>query len=365
MPLKDLTSFIIPLLCHYSKLNLYNTLAISFQDVLGQLKNNQYAPVYFFQGDEPFYIDRLVKHIEENAIDAGLRDFNQVVLYGKDTDLPTVINHAKGFPMMSERKVVIIKEAQELAGLDKEPGDKFLSPYLDNPQPSTILVFSYKYKTLDKRKKLAKALAQKAVMFSATKMYDNKLPAWVDEFVKEKGKRIDQKALQLIVENIGNNLTRIANEIDKMLINIKDQDTISADDVYRNIGISKEYNVFELQKAIGFRNVLKANQIINYFDSDPKSNPIIPIIANIYTFFNKLLLVHKSQDKSDRGLASLLGVNPFFVKDYTMAAKNYPMPKVMSNIRHLKVADMKSKGIDYPKQTEGEILKELIFKLLH
>ncbi|WP_109830476.1 DNA polymerase III subunit delta [Reichenbachiella versicolor] len=340
-------------------------MANTFHDILGQLRKNQYAPVYFFQGDEPFYIDRLVKHIEENAIDSGLRDFNQVVLYGKDTDLPTVLNHAKGFPMMSERKVVIVKEAQELTGIDKEIGDKLLGAYLENPQPSTILVFSYKYKKLDKRKKIAKAIDAKAVMFTSDKMYDNKLPAWVDEFVKEKGKKIDQKALQLIVENIGNNLTRISNEIDKLLINIGAEDVITADHVYKNIGISKEYNVFELQKALGYKNVLKANQIINYFDSDPRSNPIIPIIANIFTFYNKLLLVHKSPDKSDRGLASLLGVNPFFVKDYTMASRNYSLPKVMANIKHLKVADMKSKGIDYPKQTEGEILKELVFNLLH
>ncbi len=321
--------------------------------------------MYLLQGAEPFFIDRLVDYIEDHAIDPGMRDFNQVVVYGKETDLPTVMNHAKGFPMMSERKVVLVKEAQELTGLDKEAGEKMLVPYLENPQPSTILVFAYKYKTFDKRKKLFKAFDKHAVSFTSAKFYDNQLPSWVEGYIKEKGKTIDQKALMLIVEHIGNNLTRIANEIDKLLINASDSPMINEDLVYKNIGISKEYNVFELQKALVYKNVLKANQIVNYFKSDPKSNPIIPIIANIFSFYTKLLLVHKSPDKSDRHLASLLGVNPYFVKEYLMAARNYPLAKVVDNIRHLKIADMKSKGIDYPRQTEGEILKELVFNLLH
>ncbi|MFY0627353.1 MAG: DNA polymerase III subunit delta [Reichenbachiella sp.] len=340
-------------------------MALSYQEILSKLKQNQYAPVYFFQGDEPYFIDHLVNHIENHAIDPGLRDFNQVILYGKDTDLPTVMNHAKGFPMMSERKVVIVKEAQELTGLDKEMGEKFLTPYLDNPQSTTILVFAYKYKSLDKRKKITKLLDQKAIMCVASKFYDNQVPTWVEQYIKDKKRTIDQKALLLIVENIGNNLTRIANEVDKMLINIGDEQKITPDHVYKNIGISKEYNVFELQKALVYKNVMKANQIVAYFKSDPKSNPIIPIVANIFSFYNKLLLIYKSDDKSERHLASLLGVNPYFVKEYIMAAKNYSLAKVIANIRHLKIADMKTKGIDYPKQSDGEILKELVFNLMH
>lgn len=340
-------------------------MASNYQEILSKLKQNQYSPVYFLQGEESYFIDQLVDYIEDHAIDAGMRDFNQVVLYGKDTDLPTVMNHAKGFPMMSERKVVIVKEAQELSGLDKDQGDKFLTPYLENPQPSTILVFAYKYKSLDKRKKLTKLLDSRAVICNATKFYDNQVPPWVEQYVKDKKRAIDQKALLLIVENIGNNLTRIANEIDKMLINIGDAPKITPEHVYKNIGISKEYNVFELQKALAFKNILKANQIVSYFKSDPKSNPIIPIIANIFGFYNKLLLLHKSPDKSERHLASLLGVNPYFVKEYIMAAKNYSLAKVILNVHHLKNADMKSKGIDYPKQSDGEILKELVFNLMH
>lgn len=340
-------------------------MAATYQEVLSNLKNNQFAPVYFLQGEETYFIDEIIKFVEENALEESLRSFNQIVLYGKDADIPTIINHAKGFPMMAERKVVIVKEAQEIPGFAKEANEKMLVAYLENPQPSTVLVLGYKYKTLDKRKKLGKVLDQKAVMMTATKFYDNQVPGWVETFVKSRQKTIDQKALQLIVEHIGNNLTRIANEVDKMLINIEGEPKITAEHVYKNIGISKEYNVFELQKALSFKNALKANEIINYFRSDPKSNPIIPIIANLFSFFNKILLVHHSKDRSEKHLASLLGVHPFFVKEYIMAAKNYSMVKVTSNIRHIKVADMKSKGIDYPSQPEGEILKELIFNLIH
>ncbi|UXX78168.1 DNA polymerase III subunit delta [Reichenbachiella carrageenanivorans] len=340
-------------------------MAVTYQDILSNLKNNQYAPVYFLQGEESYFIDEVIKYVEQHAMDEGMRSFNQVVIYGKDANIPDIINHAKGFPMMSERKVVIVKEAQEIAGFAKEENEKILISYLENPQPSTVLVFGYKYKTLDKRKKVGKTIDQKAVMMTATKFYDNQIPAWVESFVKSRKRTIDQKALQLIVENIGNNLTRIANEIDKMLINIGDEPKITAEHVYKNIGISKEYNVFELQKALTFKNVMKANEIITYFKSDPKSNPLIPIIANLFSFYNKILLLHHSKDKSDKHLASLLGVHPFFVKEYNMAARNYPLGKVVANIRYLKIADMKSKGIDYPSQPEGEILKELIFNLIH
>lgn len=340
-------------------------MAVTYQDILSDLKSNQYAPVYFLQGEESYFIDQIINYIEKNALEESLKSFNQVVLYGKDADLPSIINHAKGFPMMAERKVVIVKEAQEVVGITGADGELLLVNYLENPQPSTILVFGYKYKKMDKRKKLGKTIDKHAVFLTTTKFYDNQLPSWVEGYVKEKKRKIDQQALQLIVDNIGNNITRIANEIDKMLINLDGDAQITSQDVYRNIGISKEYNVFELQKALAFRNALKCNEIIHYFESDPKSNPIIPIIANLYSYFNKLLLLHHSKDKSDRHLASLLGVHPFFVKEYHMAAKNYNVGKLVANIHYLKIADMKSKGIDYPSQPEGQILKELIFSLIH
>ena len=335
------------------------------QDIIQKLKNSEYSPLYFLQGDEPYFIDQVSDYIEENAIDEGMRGFNQTIMYGKDTDLQTILTHAREFPMMSERRVIIVKEAQEIKAINNEQGEKLLGTYAENPQPSTVLVFCYKYKSLDKRKRLYKGLDKHAILMTSTKMYDNKLPEWVDSYLKKKGYSINPKATQLIVENIGNNLSRISKEIDKMLINLKDENTVGPDHVYRFIGISKEYNVFELQKALSFKNVVKANEIIKYFESDLKSNPIIPVIAIIFTFFNKVLLVHHSKDKSERALAGLLKVNPFFVKEYLMAARNYPLANVVRNISYIKEADLRSKGINNASISEGQILKELIFKLMH
>lgn len=340
-------------------------MAESYQDILSKLKKNQYSPIYFLQGEEPFFVDQITDYIEKNALEESLKSFNQIVVYGRDTDLASIIGHAKGFPMMAERKVIIVKEAQDLTTLSKEQGEKLLIPYLENPQPSTVLVFAHKYKTLDKRKKVGKAIDKHAVLMNSAKLYDNQVPGWIEGFIKEQGRQIDQNALHLISENIGNNLSRIANEVDKMLVNMQEGETINDDHVHRYIGISKEYNVFELQKALAFKNAMKANQIVDYFQADPKSNPLIPIIANIFSFFNKIMLVHHSQNKNEKHLASLLGVHPFFVKEYLMAARNYSLGKLIMNMHHIREADMKSKGIDFPSQSEGEILKELVFKLLH
>lgn len=340
-------------------------MAETYQSILQKLKNNQYSPVYFLQGEETFYIDKVSDYIEENALDEGMKSFNQIVTYGKETDLQTILTQAREFPMMAERRVVIVKEAQELATITKEQGEKLLSHYLENQQASTVLVFCYKYKSIDKRKKLYKALDKYAIVLQANKMYDNQLPDWVDSYIKEKGRKIDQKAIFVIVENIGNNITRIANEIDKMLGNLDDGAVITPDDVYKNIGISKEYNVFELQKALAYRNILKANQIISYFESDPKSNPLIPIISVLFSFYTKILLVHHAKDKSERSIASALKVNPFFVKEYMMAAKNYSLMQTIQKIGFIKDADLQSKGVGQVSMKEGDILKELIFKLLH
>jgi len=339
--------------------------AETYPDILSKLKKNQYAPVYFLQGEEPFFIDQIGDFIEKHALEESMKGFNQIVMYGKDNDLATVLGHAKGYPMMADRKVVIVKEAQELSGLTNEQGEAILIPYLQDPQPSTVLVFCYKYKPIDKRKKLHKVLDSKAVLLNSAKLYDNKIPGWIEGYVRSNEKKIDQNAVYLIAENIGNSLSRIANEIDKMMINIAEEETINVDHVHQYIGISKEYNVFELQKALAFKNVLKANKIVQYFEADPKSNPIVLILSNIFAFYNKIMLVHHSGNKSERDLASILGVNPFFVKEYLMAAKNYTMSKVIINIHHIREADMKSKGIDFASQSQGAILKELVFKLLH
>ena len=333
--------------------------------VLKDLKANKYAPVYFLQGDEPYYIDLISDYIEKNCIAEHEKSFNQTVLYGKETNVNTVLQNAKKFPMMAERQVVIVKEAQELPDLNKEAGEKFLNAYIQNPLPSTVLVFCHKYKTLDGRKSLGKNMDKFSILVTTKKMYDNQLPEWVAKFFVEKGLKITPKATQLLAENIGNDLSRLANEIEKLLINLKDKKEVDESLVEKYVGISKDYNVFELQKALTSRDVVKANRIINYFEANPKSNPIIPTLAVLFGFFSKILLVHGCDDKSDGSIAKTLGVNPFFAKDYSAAARAFPVQKTINIIHALHEADLRSKGVIGNSMEDGQIMKELIFQILH
>lgn len=340
-------------------------MAVSPESILSDLKQNKYSPVYFLQGEEPYYIDLISDFIESNALSESEKGFNQVIMYGKDAEINKILTNARRYPMMADRQVVIVKEAQEIPDINKEDGQKLLESYLKNPLPSTILVFSHKYKTLDGRKSLAKTVKDKAILLTTKKLYDNAIPDWISNYVKSKGFGIDIKATQMLTDFIGNNLSSLTNEINKILINFKEKTTIDAAMVQKFVGISKEYNVFELQKALGKRDVVKANQIVQYFDANSKNNPIIPVIALLFSFYSKLLLVHHAKDKSERGLASALGLNPYFIKEYILAARNYPIHKVIDNIHHIKRADLQSKGIDSPSMAEGQILKELIYKLMH
>ncbi len=333
--------------------------------VLKKLKANQYAPVYFLQGDEPYYIDLIANHIEKHALQEAEKGFNQMVMYGKDAQMNAIITNARRFPMMAERQVVIVKEAQDIPDLGKPDGQKLLEGYLASPVPSTILVFCHKYKSLAKNRTIYKALDKHAVVVNTKKMYDNQVPAWVEGYIKGKGHTIDAKAVQMLADYIGNNLERLTNEVDKILINFEGAVALTPDHVQKYVGISKEYNAFELQKALSFKDILKANTIIHYFAANPKDHPLIPIIALLYGFYAKLLVVHHSKDKSPKGLAATLGVNPYFVKDYLMAARNYPLLKVMDIMGYLKQADLQSKGVNAGSATEGQILKELVFKILH
>ncbi len=333
--------------------------------VIADLKNGNYSPVYFLQGDEPFYIDQISDYIEQNALEEAQKGFNQVVMYGRDHTVGSIMTQAKRFPMMSERQVVIVKEAQNISDINNEAGAKLLSAYITNPLATTILVFAYKNKTLDGRKALGKELDKKAILVTSKKLYDNKIPGWIAEYCKDNGHAIRQKAVMLIAEHVGNDLSKIANEIKKMLINFKGHTEIDEEHVERYIGISKDYNVFELQNALGKRQVLKANTIINYFEQDPKSNPIIPIIALLYSYYSKILLVHHAKDKSDRAIASVLKVNPFFAKDYIIASKNYKLGSTILAIQAIQKADLQSKGIVGGSLAQGQILKELVFTIMH
>jgi DNA polymerase-3 subunit delta len=267
--------------------------------------------------------------------------------------------------MMSERQVVVVKEAQNILDLGKEPGAAQMIKYLENPLPSTILVLCYKHKKLDPRKALSKSLEKHAVFLTSNKLYDNQVPDWIRSYFRQKEFRVTDKSVFMLAEYIGNNLERLSNEIDKMLINFKDKVEINDQLIQKYVGISKEYNAFELQKAVALKEIIKANKIINYFEANPKSNPVIPIISLLYSFFSKLLLLHGTSDRSDNNLASVLKVNRFFVRDYKTAANNYPVQKVVGVINNLRHADLQSKGVNAANLPDGQILKELIFKILH
>jgi DNA polymerase-3 subunit delta len=333
--------------------------------VLKDLQSGRFAPVYFLQGEETYYIDLIANYIEKNALQESERSFNQVVVYGKDIDMAGILSNARRFPMMAERQVVIVKEAQEVSDLTREAGQTMLESYIKNPLPSTILVFCHKYKSIDGKRKIAKALDEFAIVVNSKKLYDNQVPDWIMNYLKSKGFKIIPKAVQMLAESIGNDLSRLSNEIDKLLINLQAGTEITPDLIQKYVGISKEYNVFELQKALINRDILKSNQIINYFEADPKNNPLIPVITILFSFFSKVLMAHSAPDKTERGLASLLKVNPFFVKDYLLAMRSFSAYKTVEIIHYLRIADLQSKGMESGSATEGQILKELVFKILH
>lgn len=340
-------------------------MAVDVDSILTDLKNNKYAPVYFLQGEEPFFIDLVSDFIEKNALEEAAKGFNQIVMYGKEANTQDVINNARRFPMMSERQVVIVKEAQNIPDLGKEKGAQLLADYLANPLPSTILVFNYKYKKIDQRTALGKQLTAKSVFLNTKKLYDNQLPDWIKKHVKSIGYSINDDAAYLIANFIGNNLERVANEIKKILINFKGEKEITADHVHKYIGISKEFNVFELTKALAFKNVLKVNGIINYFASNPKENPAIMVIAVMYNFFTKLLIIHTLTDKSDKGISAKLKIPFFAAKEYQNAANVYSAAQTERVIAYLRNADMQAKGINASAMADGEILKELAYRIMH
>ena len=335
------------------------------EGVLQEIKAGKIAPIYFLQGEEPYYIDQIADYIEKNILSDSEKGFNQMVLYGKDAPMATILNQARRFPMMSERQVVIVKEAQEVPDLGKEEGKKMLEAYAKNPLPSTILVFCHKYKTLDGRSALAKTLDKHAIFISTKKLYDNQLPDWIQQHVKSTGNSIDAKAAFMLAEYIGNDLARLANEIKKLLLNFTEKVTIDPAMVQKYVGISKEYNTFELQKALAIRDVVKANQIIQYFEGNPKNNPAILVIAFLFSYYSKLLLLHHQQAYQEGEVARVLGMHPFIAKEYLPALRNYPPQKVVENISWIQQADLQSKGITGGSITDGQILKELVFRLMH
>ncbi len=340
---------------------------MTFDQIISDLKKKIYRPVYFLQGEEPYYIDQLITFIEKSILSDGEKEFNQTVVYGKEIDILTLISYARRYPMMSSHQVIIVKEAQDMKSIfpkSKEDKDPF-AEYLLKPTTSTILVFGYKYNKLDKRTKISKLIEKHAVLFDSAKLYDDKLPGWIGQYAKEKNIKISVKGVQLLAEYLGNDLTKIANEIDKLTLNLKPGEEITPGMVEEHIGVSKEFNVFELQKAIGSRNAYKAFQIVEYFSSNPKNNPMVLTIAQLYTYFLKVLTFHKLEDKSKNNAASELGINPYFLTDYITAAREFPASHCMRNIGYIRDYDLRSKGVNSTSQEDGVLLKELVYKILN
>ena len=334
-------------------------------EILNNLKENKINPIYFLQGDESFYIDLVSDYIEENLLTDAEKGFNLTIMYGRDSRMHEVLTNAKRFPMMAERQVVIVKEAHLLADFKNKDGRALLEAYVQNPLTSTVLVFCYKYGKIDGKTTLAKLLKTKAEVLTSDKLREYQVPDWIKGYLAARGYKITELATRLVADHIGANLERLSNEIDKLLINLSADTQIDETHIEQNIGISKEYSVFEFQNAIMMRDTLKANRIVKYFGANPKDHHPIPIIALLYTLFNKILMVHQSKDKSPQSLARVLKVNPYFVKDYLTGARNYPYYSVIQNIEHVHRADLEIKGIDSPALSGESILKQLVFKLIH
>lgn len=333
--------------------------------ILKNIKNNILSPLYFLCGDEPFFIDQVADCIEKNALPEAEKAFNQSIVYGKGASIVQVLEKARCFPMMGNRQVIIVKEAQNLTDFKQKNAQERLSVYAENPQPATVLVFCYKHKKPDARTQMYKTLKKNAVVLEAKKMYDNQLPSWLTLYCKSKNCTIAHKAATLLVEYIGNNLSGIANAIDKILTNFPEQNVQITDHmVSTQVGISKEFNLFELQTAFAQKNSLKVYQILNYFASNPKNNPAIVAVSVLFNYFTKVLLVHSTKKSDNKTLAALLKVNPYFVREYLLAAKNYSLPKTLQIIALLQTADLQLKGVESVSSDE-QILKELAFKLLN
>lgn len=335
-------------------------MAATFDEIMSDLKNRIYKPVYFLAGEEPYYIDIITNYIEEKVLPEAEKAFNQMIIYGDDSSVAAITETARRFPMMSNHQVVIVKEAQTLKKIED------LAYYVEKPLISTILVFNYKYKTLDKRTKLYKLIDSSAVYFESNRLRDYQVPQWIERYLMVKGIKSDPSASAMLTEYLGTDLHKIVNELDKLLITLPPgKPVITTELIEKNIGISKDYNNFELQKAVGERNILKANMIVHYFANNPKDNPVNLTIASLFSYFSKLLTYHYLTDKSKNNVAAILKINPFFVRDYEVSAEKYAAKKTVQIISLLRTYDMKSKGYGDLSSTPGDLLKELVYKILH
>ncbi|WP_374504765.1 DNA polymerase III subunit delta [Flavobacterium sp.] len=327
--------------------------------IVNDIKAGNIKPIYFLMGEEPYYIDKLSDFIEQNVLSEEEKGFNQTVLYGRDVTIDDIVSTAKRYPMMAERQVVIVKEAQELSRtIDK------IESYLENPMESTVLVFCYKYKTLDKRKKATKLLAQKGIVYESKKLYENQVGDWIKRVLAGKKYSIEPKAAAMLVEFLGTDLSKINNELEKLQIILPAGSTINPQHIEENIGFSKDFNNFELLKALGSRNQAKAFHIAHYFSENPKANPLVVTTGIVFGFFVKVLKYHGLKDKNPKNVAVALGISTYFLNDYDVALKNYPMKKVSQIITSLRKIDVKSKGVG-ANLSQADLLKEMLYTIFN
>lgn len=328
--------------------------------IVNDIKAGNIKPIYFLMGEESYYIDKLSEYIEENVLSEEEKGFNQTVVYGRDVSIEDIVGTAKRYPMMAERQVVIVKEAQDLTKtIDR------LEAYAENPMPSTVLVFCYKYKTLDKRKKVTKNIAKTGLIYESKKLYENQVGDWIKRVLSGKKYNIDPKASAMLVEFLGTDLSKINNELEKLQIILPKGITITPKDIEENIGFSKDFNVFELRKAIGERNQLKAYTIAENFANNPKENPMVVTTGLVFGFFVQLLKYHGLKDKNPKNVATVLGVNPFFLKEYDVAVRNYPMRRVSQIVAALREIDVKSKGVGANALSNADLLKEMLYHIFN
>ena len=334
---------------------------ITGDDILKELRAKQYRPVYYLMGEEPYYIDLIADYITDNILTETEKEFNLTVVYGADVDIATVINAAKRYPMMSEHQVVVVKEAQNIRNMEE------LSYYLQKPLLSTILVICHKHGVLDRRKKLAAEIEKTGVLFESKKVKDAQLPAFITSYMKRKGIDVEPKATAMLADFVGADLSRLTGELEKLIITLpKGHTRVTPEQIEKNIGISKDYNNFELRSALVEKDVLKANKIIKYFEENPTTNPIQMTLSLLFGFFSNLMLAYYAPEKSEQGIASMLGLRtPWQAKDYLAAMRRYNGVKTMQIIGEIRYADAKSKGVGNPSLSDGDILRELVFKILH
>lgn len=336
---------------------------ITFNDMMADLKAKKYYPIYFLMGEEDYFIDEVTDYIAKNVLKEEERDFNQSIFYGNDITLPNIIVETRQYPMIAERRVIIVKEAQNVKGIDGSDSDKESAwlNYATNPIPTTILVIAYRARPIDKRKKLYKSLEKNGAILESSRLYESKMPEWIISYVKSKGYDIQTAAAQILVSHLGNDLSKVTNGLSKLMTLLPEGTAINSQHIEDNIGISKEYNIFELNKAIGLRDTTKAFTIVAHFAKNPKNNPLPLVIRQLFNYFLKILMIHTTYRSLGRQeLANALSINAYFISEYIEAARNYPKAKVEKIISYLRHYDAYSKGVNDSGTEDGELMKELI-----